>query len=188
MPKRFFKKEPKTDCSKCGRPIEPHRIGRYRYCNKCHAEHQRLNRVPYAELSDLQKKKSNARSYLKMNIKRGKIEKGACCRCGNEKAEAHHKDYSKPLEVIWLCRPCHLELHKTSSIDDFMNSIIPPSIGGRESHGGANVCSKCRGPRDRGKKQAYCKKCHSEMMREYRVKKRDEIEKLREFYNLHHGQ
>lgn len=32
-----------------------------------------------------------------------------CSQCGLTcKPEAHHPDYSKWLEVIWLCRPCHL--------------------------------------------------------------------------------
>lgn len=30
------------------------------------------------------------------------------CFCG-KKGEAHHDDYSKPLEIIWLCRGHHLE-------------------------------------------------------------------------------
>lgn len=35
-----------------------------------------------------------------------------CSRCGVPcYAEAHHPDYSKPLEVIWLCRLCHAEIH-----------------------------------------------------------------------------
>lgn len=29
------------------------------------------------------------------------------CFCGNPKTEAHHKDYSKPLQVEWLCKIHH---------------------------------------------------------------------------------
>ncbi|SRR5216684_2263199 len=33
----------------------------------------------------------------------------ACSNCGKVCIpQAHHPDYEKPLEVIWLCRPCHL--------------------------------------------------------------------------------
>lgn len=36
-----------------------------------------------------------------------------CSRCLKEcKAEAHHEDYMKPLEVIWLCRSCHGKEHR----------------------------------------------------------------------------
>ncbi len=33
------------------------------------------------------------------------------CHCG-EKAQAHHHDYSKPLDVVWLCVKHHNEEHK----------------------------------------------------------------------------
>ena len=33
------------------------------------------------------------------------------CKCGNPDTEAHHPDYSKPLEVEWVCRPCHQKIH-----------------------------------------------------------------------------
>ena len=41
-----------------------------------------------------------------------KLQKTPCVVCGNFKSEAHHEDYSKPLEVIWLCRKHHMERHR----------------------------------------------------------------------------
>jgi hypothetical protein len=55
--------------------------------------------------------KFKARSIVGAAIRLGKITREPCSICG-EKAEAHHEDYSKPLEVIWLCRKHHFELHK----------------------------------------------------------------------------
>lgn len=46
-------------------------------------------------------------------LKRGQIERGTeCAECGvsGERLEMAHFDYSKPLEVTWLCRPCHVRL------------------------------------------------------------------------------
>ena len=57
------------------------------------------------------RKKMNARSYLNSYLKRGKVRRETCKKCGT-KAEAHHPDYSKPLFVIWLCRFHHLKLHQ----------------------------------------------------------------------------
>lgn len=34
-----------------------------------------------------------------------------CQMCGNLNGEKHHPDYSKPLDIIWLCHPCHIKLH-----------------------------------------------------------------------------
>lgn len=52
-----------------------------------------------------------ARSAINNAIKRGRIKRGACEVCGRINANAHHEDYSKPLEVRWLCGDHHIERH-----------------------------------------------------------------------------
>lgn len=58
-----------------------------------------------------QKIKQNARQKVYLAIKEGKIVRQPCEKCG-EKSEAHHPDYSKPLEVKWLCIIHHTEEHR----------------------------------------------------------------------------
>jgi hypothetical protein len=41
----------------------------------------------------------------------GEIVKGVCEVCGDPAVDGHHDDYSKPLEVRWLCRQHHTRLH-----------------------------------------------------------------------------
>lgn len=50
-----------------------------------------------------------ARKKVYTNIRNGKLKRLHCEVCGNIKSEAHHEDYSKPLEVIWLCKEHHIE-------------------------------------------------------------------------------
>ena len=46
------------------------------------------------------------------SIRDGKLIKGPCEICGSEKVHAHHDDYSKPLDVRWLCPQHHSDQHK----------------------------------------------------------------------------
>jgi ribosomal protein S27AE len=98
-------------CSKCGSDLKD-RHRKQKYCLKCHAEYMRLNRPRHSQLTDEQRKKANARSYAHVYLKRGKIQKQNCVKCGSDNSQMHHEDYDKPIEVIWYCRICHLELHK----------------------------------------------------------------------------
>lgn len=44
-------------------------------------------------------------------VRDGRLKKLPCEFCAAERVHAHHKDYSKPLEVVWLCAKCHHRLH-----------------------------------------------------------------------------
>lgn len=41
-----------------------------------------------------------------------KLNKTPCEVCGVKKVEAYHDDYTKPLDVRWLCRKHHMQHHK----------------------------------------------------------------------------
>lgn len=52
-----------------------------------------------------------AHSLVNNAILRGKLKRKPCSKCGT-KAHAHHDDYSKPFEIIWLCPKHHKERHR----------------------------------------------------------------------------
>lgn len=76
-----------------------------------------INRRSYAMASMKNQRikypeKYKARTAVNNAIRDKKIEKLPCAICGNEKSTAHHEDYSKPLEVVWVCLICHHELER----------------------------------------------------------------------------
>lgn len=57
--------------------------------------------------------KSNAQQKLRRAVKAGKIKKESCGRCRSTiNIHGHHEDYSRPLNVVWLCPIHHRERHK----------------------------------------------------------------------------
>ena len=82
----------------------------HRYCLRHKAEHMRVWRRTHRQ-TPIQRKRANARSYAKVYLKRGKLEKQPCEKCGEVNSQMHHPDYSEPLRVVWLCRHCHLKEH-----------------------------------------------------------------------------
>jgi len=69
-----------------------------------------LNRDNYARRNP---EKFKAHKTLERAVRRGNIIRpNSCVKCLRPcKPQAHHTDYSKPLFVMWLCRPCHLQEH-----------------------------------------------------------------------------
>lgn len=58
--------------------------------------------------------KYSARQALRYALKTGRVVRpDACEDCGKKcKPQAHHPDYSRKLDVRWLCQPCHAAEHK----------------------------------------------------------------------------
>ncbi|MBE3036991.1 MAG: hypothetical protein IMZ70_07940 [Candidatus Atribacteria bacterium] len=61
-------------------------------------------------------RKNNPEKYIAHRIVQEAIRLGVLikqpCICGEKDSLGHHPDYSKPLEVVWLCDPCHKIIHQ----------------------------------------------------------------------------
>ena len=62
--------------------------------------------------------KSTAHNKLSRAIKKGLVKRLAFCEiCQSQQhVHAHHDDYSKPLEVRWLCSSCHRKHHAANRL------------------------------------------------------------------------
>lgn len=72
---------------------------------KAHAKALRNYREKHSD-------RAYARNVFGKAIKDGKVEKLPCFICGDKNVEGHHPDYSRPLDVVWLCNKHHRECHK----------------------------------------------------------------------------
>lgn len=95
-------------CPQCGEPRREKGP-----CLICQARQQRefRKRTP---MTEEQRRKDSARSYAGVYKRAGKLVPQPCETCGTTNVEMHHDDYERPTAVRWLCRPCHLNLHRKS--------------------------------------------------------------------------
>lgn len=60
--------------------------------------------------------KVKAREAVRKALREGTIKKLPCSVCESPLSQAHHPDYSKPLDVVWLCTKHHGERHRLSQM------------------------------------------------------------------------
>lgn len=72
----------------------------------------------FIRTKDRDKLKTKARVMVKEAVKTGDlINPSYCVGCLSYcVTECHHEDYSKPLNVLWLCRPCHAFVHSIDGV------------------------------------------------------------------------
>lgn len=63
------------------------------------------------------REKRNAAAAVQRAVTMGKLAKPTHCELCNQPAYlvGHHEDYSKRLEVKWICQSCHRYIHKLSA-------------------------------------------------------------------------
>jgi len=108
-------------CGKC--KLRPHRKGNA-WCQICANEANRKWRKAHGgswkALTKENRKRAVVRRYVNTRVQRGHMKKLPCAICGETKVHAHHhKGYSKKhaLDVVWLCRPHHLEAERKLTVD-----------------------------------------------------------------------
>jgi len=74
---------------------------------------RKLRKLEYKRAYKLKNRvKLIARNLVASALKKGRLYKKPCEVCGSQKVEAHHTDYSKPLDVTWLCFTHHRQAHE----------------------------------------------------------------------------
>jgi hypothetical protein len=92
-------------------PAAKERIAKYERERSKRPE-RRANRMVYIKTSRVvNKEKWIARVKVMRAIKANKLIRLPCAVCGDPKSQAHHDDYSKPLDVRWLCFYHHRKEH-----------------------------------------------------------------------------
>ena len=124
-------------CARCGeaKPLESfhrnccRRDGVQTYCKACEqsteirVQRRARRKTPMSRASRAAYKrqwlrrnvgrKTRAREHLYRAVKTGKIQRLPCRVCGDPRSHGHHRDYTKPLEVDWLCAFHHAQEERT---------------------------------------------------------------------------
>jgi hypothetical protein len=92
-------------CLRCGKIWEGRTEGRPKNCPGCKSPRWDAAKATVNEAGRAARLVSEA-------LKRGDLMKQPCEVCGSTmRVEGHHEDYSKPLEVKWLCKLHHRQRH-----------------------------------------------------------------------------
>jgi hypothetical protein len=86
------------------RPDHGRKSGLASKCNDCSPFYAKYLRRKKERIRIRDKQKEHANYVIRKMIKDHLLEKLPCEICGYIKAQAHHDDYNKPTQVIWLCQ------------------------------------------------------------------------------------
>lgn len=111
---RYKRPDIEKVCEVCGEVFKTARESRY-ICGKpeCKKKGEYLRMKKYVARN---REKVRARGVVSKRIQRGvSLDRGECLVCSSPDTEAHHHNYFKPDDVIFLCKAHHAEMHKWDS-------------------------------------------------------------------------
>ena len=86
--------------------------------------HRKLARGQYNKwYVSNRKDRHQAHAKVRRAVVAGTLKKQPCQECGSDKVEAHHHDYSKPLDVVWLCSKCHHAKHRKYNYEALVSGV-----------------------------------------------------------------
>ncbi len=100
------------DHSRASRDNRHHRC---KTCDRLRDKQRQTQGTLQKSIRDWQKRNPQAvaaHKLVKLAIRRGELQRLPCLICGNPRSDAHHEDYSKPLDVLWFCHAHHIEHHR----------------------------------------------------------------------------
>jgi ribosomal protein S27AE len=109
--RRYYKRHPERAKEACRAWREKNRGYSTRYY-QANAEKEREQARERSKTTAYKIRKA-AQQRVRTAVRRGRLTQSLICsECGRETTlHKHHDDYTKPLDVRWLCPDCHVELH-----------------------------------------------------------------------------
>lgn len=93
------------------RNIEKLRAYKREYDKKRYQTHYEIEKARRIKWADKNPHKVKAHRIVRDAVKKGSLVKQPCIICKEVKVIAHHDDYNKPLDVLWLCEIHHKQRH-----------------------------------------------------------------------------
>ena len=115
-----WKEERYRICVCCGKQkLRTMFDGDSKYCKYCKShkkkESKKLRKEYFKDYIRTDGKENWCAKQIVYNMKKmGILEQKPCEVCNDKNSFAHHCDYNKPWEVMWLCRKHHNEWHKNN--------------------------------------------------------------------------
>ena len=97
---------PRYACQRCGHVWYPRRPEQPTICPNCKS---RLWQTARSEQGiERRVRQYECSQIVRSAVRSGELVKpGVCPSCGSDVVQGHHDDYSKPLDVRWVCPVCH---------------------------------------------------------------------------------